>query len=258
MITVWKNCPAITKCKTAVVTIYLDNRERIFMFQNDSIYALMFTSGLFGGFGHCIGMCGPIVTSCSLVIKDKSIVPHLFYNLGRISTYAALGGIIGMTGSFIGIAGHTLAIQKSVMIFAGVFIVIMGMGLAGWLPVIKYIEGRGKVLSSFLEKVRNIISGDIRASAFYPAGILLGFIPCGLLYTALLTTARAGMDADTHFSGFLTGTLLMGLFGIGTFPAMLLFGKAVNIMSSKLRTNLYRLSAIVMIVMGLIFIVRAV
>ena len=228
------------------------------MFKSNSIYLLMVTSGLLGGFGHCLGMCGPVVTSCSVVIKDKRLFPHFLYNLGRISTYAFLGGIVGMTGSFLGIAGHLYGIQKYIMIFAGTSIILMGSGLAGWLPVIKYIEGRGTLLSNILCKLKEITSGNIKNASFYSAGVLLGFIPCGLVYTALLAAASAGMEAGNHFIGFLNGFLLMSLFGIGTLPAMLLLGKIINMISIKMRAKLYRLSAIVMIMMGVIFIARAI
>ena len=228
------------------------------MFQSNSIYILMVTSGVLGGFGHCLGMCGPIVTSCSLIIKNKSMVPHLLYNLGRISTYAFLGGIVGMTGSLIGITGNTQVFQKVVMVLAGVLIMIMGMSLAGWFPFIVYTENHGNFFSSLSEKAKTIISGDVKVSSFFPAGILLGFIPCGLVYTALLAAARAGMDAENHFYGFLSGTVLMWLFGIGTMPSMLLLGKIANSISSKIRGHLYRLSAMIMIVMGLIFLLKAI
>jgi sulfite exporter TauE/SafE len=227
------------------------------MFTNNSIYFLMLTSGFLGGFGHCLGMCGPVVSSCSMAIKNKRLFPHILYNLGRISTYAFLGGIVGMTGSFLGVAGHLYGIQKYIMVFAGISIILMGIGLAGWLPVMKYIENQGTLLANILSKLKEITSGDINTASFYSAGVLLGFIPCGLVYTALLAAASAGMEAGNHFIGFLNGILLMSLFGIGTMPAMLLLGKTINTISIKMRARLYRLSAIVMIMMGVIFIARA-
>jgi len=218
----------------------------------------MVTSGLLGGFGHCLGMCGPVVSSCSMAIKNNKLIPHILYHLGRISTYAFLGGIVGMTGSFLGIAGHLYGVQKYIMLFAGISIIVMGIGLAGWIPLMKYIENRGTLLAGILSKLKAMTSGNITNASFYSAGVLLGFIPCGLVYTALLTAASAGLESGNHFSGLLNGILLMSLFGIGTMPAMLLLGKIINIINIKMRATLYRLSAIVMIIMGIIFIVRAI
>ena len=228
------------------------------MTNNSSLYFLMVTSGLLGGFGHCLGMCGPVVSSCSMAIKNKRLFPHILYNLGRISTYAVLGGIVGMTGSFLGVAGHLYGIQKYIMLFAGISIIVMGIGLAGWIPIMKNIENRGTLLAGILNKLKKITSGNVKDASFYSAGVLLGFIPCGLVYTALLTAASAGVEAGSHAAGLLNGILLMSLFGIGTMPAMLLLGKIITTINIKMRAMLSRLSAIVMIMMGLIFIVRAV
>jgi sulfite exporter TauE/SafE len=227
------------------------------MFKNSPIYILMLTSGFLGSFGHCLGMCGPVVSSCSVAIKNKRLFPHLLYNLGRVSTYSLLGGIVGMTGSALGTAGHFYGVQKYIMLFAGISIILLGAGLAGWLPIIKYIENRGTLLANLVSRLKKITSGNMNTASFYSAGVLMGFIPCGLVYTALLTAAGAGMGAGNHFAGFLNGTLIMFLFGIGTMPAMLLLGKIINTITIKMRATLYRLSAIVMIMMGIIFIIRA-
>ncbi len=227
------------------------------MLANKSIYLLMFTSGLLGGFGHCIGMCGPVVASYSLSIKSKSFFPHILYNLGRISTYTLLGGIIGTTGSFIGIAGHIHGFQRFILILSGVLIILMGLGLSGWLPFIKYLKKYDILSLHFIRRIENLASGNLTTGSFYPIGIFLGFIPCGLVYTALIATARAGMDAENHFLGFFEGIMMMLLFGLGTMPSLLVFGKVIDIIGIKIRGGLYKLSAIVMIIMGIVFIARA-
>jgi uncharacterized protein len=71
--------------------------------------------------------------------------------------------------------------------------------------------------------------------AYYPMGIVLGFLPCGLTYTALLAAARADMEAPHPFAGMLQGALMMMLFGTGTSPALILVGKVVNTISGKTR-----------------------
>ena len=67
----------------------------------EALYLTFLTTGFVVGFGHCIGMCGPIVVSFSLNLKTKGVmVPNLLYHVGRITTYAVLGGIMGATGAF--------------------------------------------------------------------------------------------------------------------------------------------------------------
>ena len=71
------------------------------MLSTDPLYLAFFITGLTVGFGHCIGMCGPIVVSLSLNSKESHLVfRHLLYNAGRVITYGILGGLAGTLGSF--------------------------------------------------------------------------------------------------------------------------------------------------------------
>ena len=143
------------------------------MLKSDSLYILMFTSGLLGGFGHCIGMCGPIVASYSLKLNSRGYLPHIFYNLGRITTYSAMGGIIGVTGSFVGVVDHIKGFQNILMAFAGVFMILMGLGIGGWVPFSKV--GNIPSLLPFIAHTMKMISEAKTVSAFFPMGVLLGF-----------------------------------------------------------------------------------
>jgi sulfite exporter TauE/SafE len=230
------------------------------MFNTDSVYFLMFTSGLLGGFGHCIGMCGPSVASYCMAVKSRGLLAHLLFNYGRVTTYTILGGIMGITGSFLTTVTHIQGVQKGIMICAGLVIILMGLGLAGWLPL-GWVAGRkNQTLSAptsfFINKMRSVFSGNLPSGAFYPMGLATGLIPCGLVYTALITTARAAMEAPNHIVGGLKGMLMMFLFGLGTLPALVMFAKIVNVISIKMRSRLYKLAAVVMIAMGVLFLVR--
>ncbi len=220
----------------------------------------MFTSGLLGGFGHCIGMCGPIVASYCVAIKNRGLLAHFLFNYGRVTTYTVLGGIMGVTGSFLTTVAYIREFQKGIMIFAGIVIIVMGLGLAGWLPL-SWAAGRidqklSAPASFFINKMRSVFAGNLPNGAFYPMGMATGLIPCGLVYTALITTARAAMEAPNSIIGGLKGMLMMLLFGLGTLPALVLFAKIVNVIGIKMRARLYKLSALVMIAMGVLFLVR--
>jgi sulfite exporter TauE/SafE len=230
------------------------------MFNTNSVYLLLFTSGFLGGFGHCIGMCGPIVATYCMAAKSRGLLAHLLFNYGRVTTYAVLGGIMGVTGSFLTTVTHLQQFQKGIMIIAGLAIILMGLGLAGWLPL-GWVAGRGdRTLSApasfFVNKMGTLFSGNMPNGAFYPLGLATGLIPCGLVYTALITTARAAMEAPSPVMGGLKGMLMMFLFGLGTLPALVLFAKIVNVISIKMRSRLYKLAAVVMIAMGIMFLVR--
>ncbi len=222
----------------------------------------MFTSGLLGGFGHCVGMCGPIVATYSLRLERGSIAPHLLYNLGRTVTYSMLGGIIGMTGSFVGVIGPVERLQSIALAFVGVLMIIMALSLGGWMPFVRREQGAsGKgddgPIVRFLNRAVKLVADTRSVGAYFPMGLLLGFIPCGLLYTALIAAAGAGVGAQSRAEGFLDGAALLLLFGVGTAPALLLLGKIVSMKANLLRGRLYKASAVIMMVMGGIFVYRA-
>ena len=228
------------------------------MLSTDTLYLLYLSTGFTIGFGHCVGMCGPIVVSFSLNLKEKSIlVPHLLYHLGRIITYVILGGVVAAAGSLTMVAAHLERLQKGVMVFAGALIVLMGFAMAGWLPI-------GRIFANHFSPGRWISKGFGKllkaksAIVYLPLGLLLGLLPCGPVYTALLGSARAGMEAHSVYYGMLAGMGLVGAFGMGTVPALFLVAKLAGMGWFKSRAIFYKAGAVLMIVAGLIFIVKAV
>jgi len=217
----------------------------------------MLLAGLFGGFGHCIGMCGPIVAALSLGPARPGWTHHLLYNLGRVTTYTILGAAVGATGSFLSLATSIDPIQTAVMALCGLFIVLVGLISAGWLPFGKRLLACTPAMP-FVRKTMNLFINSPSAGAWYPLGLVLGFLPCGLTFTALLAAARAAMNAPDHFAGMVQGALMMLLFGLGTAPALLLVGKTAGLIGEKTRHHLYRLASLSMIATGLWFIYGAV
>lgn len=224
----------------------------------DSVYLLLFGSGLLGGAGHCVGMCGPLVAGFALALPDRrATLPHLLYNTGRVTMYATLGGAFGLSGSFVGLAAWLAPYQRILMVAAGAAIVLMGLSVGGWLPGRSRIEGGGSFPRAVAGVVRRAAEAGGPGAAF-PLGLATGLLPCGLVYTALLTAARAGMEAATPSEGFLRGFLSMASFGVGTVPALFLFGKLVGTAGVRLRGVLEKLSAALLVGAGALFAVRAV
>jgi len=225
----------------------------------ESVYLLMLTTGLLGGFGHCSGMCGPVVAAYSLGLGERRLITHLLYNLGRITTYCILGGIAGMTGSFVSLAGSISNLQNIVIAVTGGAMIVMGLGIATRLR----LTGRkGEVsvnrLNSLVLRGMKSISETRGIGVYYPMGLILGFIPCGLLYTVLIAAAGAGAASDSRIEGLLRGTAMLFLFGLGTLPALFLIGQLTVLAGEKLKSMFYRVSGGLMILTGIVFIFRAV
>ena len=214
----------------------------------------MLLSGLAGGFGHCISMCGPVVGALSVGETRKGILHHLLYNLGRITTYTILGAMVGLSGSFLVLAASIEQLQRAIMIIAGLSIILMGLSTAEWLPLPSPKKGCTPG-NSLMQKIMTLFKAPRSIGTYYPMGIVLGFLPCGLTYTALLAAARAAMEAHHPFAGMLQGALMMMLFGIGTAPALILVGKVVNSISNKTRKWFYRVASLIMIATGVWFVV---
>ncbi|HMK61296.1 MAG TPA: sulfite exporter TauE/SafE family protein [Dissulfurispiraceae bacterium] len=224
----------------------------------DSVYVLMFMTGLMGGFGHCIGMCGPAVAAYSISVGERRTIAYILYSLGRITTYSILGGIIGLTGSFLGITKSIEKLQSAAIALIGSTMIFMGIGILGWRA---YFSRPGKAasksyLTSLIIKSMRTISETGGLGVYFPMGLVLGFIPCGLLYTSLIAAAGAGAAAGSRVEGLLRGAAMLMLFGLGTTPALFLVGRLSSIMSVKFRGRLYRLAGGLMIITGAIYISR--
>jgi sulfite exporter TauE/SafE len=203
-------------------------------------------------------MCGPIVVSLSLNLKGSNLyIPHLLYNLGRIITYTLLGGIMGATGSFSAVASHIAGIQQGALIFAGILIIIMALAMSGWLPLGKifgdYTNPNGMVAKGFqkLSRIRSTL-------AYFPVGLLLGLLPCGPVYTALVAAAGTGMNAATTLEGVVKGMGVMFCFGMGTIPTLFLIAKLVDMGWLKNRLVIYRIGTVLMLFVGVYFIYQGI
>jgi len=217
----------------------------------DISYFLAFTTGFLGGFGHCIGMCGPIVTSYTFHggrFGDSriSLSPHLLYNAGRINTYVFIGSLMGLAGSFADTIGRFSGSQDIVTIIAGCIMILMGLGITGILGGMNFIERHNNII---LKAVKMVFEG-ISLWRYYPLGLLLGLLPCGLSYSIFIASAGTG--------NLFSGMMIALSFGLGTVPALLLFGVINTYLSNRIRGLVYRAGGIVIMLMGIYFIFRGV
>ncbi|MDH4164254.1 MAG: sulfite exporter TauE/SafE family protein [Nitrospirota bacterium] len=212
-------------------------------------FFLAFTTGLAGGFGHCIGMCGPIVAMTALRTASDpgpGFFPQLLYHAGRIITYAVIGGLMGLAGSFVNVAGRMMGIQQVVLVLAGLVMTVMGLSIAGLFGSTKWIERHNNAVLSAASRVLSLGS----RARFLPLGLLMGLLPCGLSYTVFIAAAGAGSPA--------AGAVTMLAFGAGTVPALLLFGAAVTWLSSRMRAAVQRAGGIMVVVMGLYYLAKGI
>lgn len=228
------------------------------MFATDSVYLIFLGTGFTVGFGHCIGMCGPIVLTIALHLKDRpSLLPQLFYNLGRTATYGIMGAVAGGLGSFTRLASGMGGLQQWVMVFAGLLIAVLGLGMTGLIPTGR-LFANAPPLSGLIAPAMRRLQQSRGSLLFLPAGMILGLLPCGPVYTALLAAARKGMEADATLGGAASGLGIMVSFGLGTIPALLLLSRVTETKWLKHREWIYRLGGLAMLAMGIFFMVKGI
>jgi hypothetical protein len=177
----------------------------------------------FAGSVHCVGMCGGFACAIGRDTRGRAatVRRHLLYNLGRVTSYAFIGAACGTLGLVLvghdgGGAGASAA-QRVLALMSGALMVLIGLQFLG---VLAHGPARlGEVTERLARALRGALNvpGPAMPLAF---GVLNGLLPCPLVYAFAAQAAASGGPA--------AGVSLMLLFGLGTFPAMLLSGWAAG------------------------------
>jgi sulfite exporter TauE/SafE len=173
-------------------------------------------AGLLGGV-HCVGMCGGIVAAFSFR-ADGSTPPfrlHLAYNLGRVSSYVFFGALAGMLGASLKLAGF-LPVQTLLFVLAQIVMILLGLYLAGFNRWVLVFERAGGVLWRGVKPLFQKLLPVRSTPQALLAGMVWGWLPCGLVYSVLVSALAAGSAAS--------GAALMLAFGLGTLPNLLGMG----------------------------------
>ena len=173
-------------------------------------------AGLLGGV-HCVGMCGGIVAAFSFR-ADGSKPPfrlHLAYNLGRITSYAMFGALAGALGASLKLADF-LPVQTMLFVLAQVVMILLGLYLAGFSRWVLVFERAGGVLWQRIRPLFQKLLPVRSTPQAMLAGMIWGWLPCGLVYSVLVSALAAGSATS--------GAALMLAFGLGTLPNLLGMG----------------------------------
>jgi sulfite exporter TauE/SafE len=201
-------------------------------------YWLAFMTGILGS-GHCLGMCGGLVSSFFIRLGAKGIWPYLAYHGARVGIYTIVGFIAASLGAVLISTGQFGKLQGVLQIVAGIVVILLGLDLLGVSPI------RNKLVSPRLPGCANSLAWrckKARWSAPIIGGAINGLMPCSM-------TMAMAVKATTAPS-IIEGGLLMLAFGAGTLPSMLsasfLFGK----LGPKLRGWLLKGAALFVIALG--------
>ncbi|MBD1584357.1 sulfite exporter TauE/SafE family protein [Pseudoalteromonas sp. S16_S37] len=192
-----------------------------------------FVMGLVGS-GHCLVMCGGVASSLQLAAHSlKSWLVSVLYNLGRASSYMLAGSLVATLGGAFAKQNTTFAL--SLKFLSGVFMLLVGIYVMRLASSLKWLESIAKTMIwQHLVKLNK----HLLPVKSYPRvlfyGMLWGWLPCGLVYSALTWTLQA--------NSALHGALIMLFFALGTLPAMVVVGQSAQHLNRFLNHNLVRLA----------------
>ncbi|WP_256402400.1 sulfite exporter TauE/SafE family protein [Halorubrum salinum] len=226
------------------------------------VFALV---GLLGG-AHCIGMCGPLVTTYADRMRGDADRPgtgsradrltvrhvrqHALFNLGRTASYAVIGGLFGLAGSVAFVSARTVTtIADDVHALTGILIggAIIAIGVRyalrlqlHALPVPGLSAATGAVTERLLPRVDAWVGGW----RIVGLGAVHGLLPCPLLYPAFLYAFVQGSAVG--------GAAALAALGAGTVPAMFLFGTVFQSVRVGTRMRLHRVLGVAFVALGYI------
>jgi sulfite exporter TauE/SafE len=203
---------------------------------------LFISIAVIGSFGHCIGMCGGYVLSYSQIkinsnwTKIYQSFMHILYALGKATTYAFIGAIVGFIGQGI---STTLYTRGIVFLVLGILMLFIGLSFLDNVKFLNFFK-----IDLLNKKIFKIIHKKVIASqtpiSFYLFGLLNGMIPCGLVYFAASSALVT--------SSWMDGAFMMFLFGIAVIPGLFILGFASGYIKQKNRKILNYIS--VLLIMG--------
>lgn len=201
--------------------------------------------GVLGSAAHCVGMCTPFV----LLVARRYGAPagshapwaaQVWYTAGRLTTYGTLGALAGTLGGAVQMAGTLVGLQRAAGVVAGAVLVASG---AASLLSLSPAGRAGQWVSGITARLGRTMPGHPLA-----LGLVLGLLPCGLLYSAVVAAMATGRAT--------AGAAGLVVFGLGTAPA--LFGVSMaDALFVRRRSTLNCLSQVFVLAMGVWFLWRA-
>lgn len=207
----------------------------------------LFLTGLAGGFGHCVGMCGPFVLAqvggglasrpvlaggLALARAGRGVL--MPYHLGRMTTYTTLGAIAGGLSGMVVQATQFKPLVAVLLAGAALLFLLQAIhGLARWMPALAgFPSGLPTGLSAAPAPHAELLTRAARPllrrpgwASGYGLGVLLGFLPCGLVYAALASAVGMGSA--------LGGAAAMAAFALGTMPSLVAVGALGSLAGSR-------------------------
>ena len=222
-----------------------------------ALFASLFVTGLAGSL-HCVGMCGPILIAFSQALGSAEPSPRPFwrpdffyYHAGRLWTYGLLGLLAGWAGLELRHGSAWLGAQRSLSVLISVLVILSGIVALGLVPRLRLeVLTTGCALEASRRRAwLAALLRQRRPLARLLLGAVMGFLPCGLVYSLLLVVST--LPSPLH------SALGMVCFGAGALPALTAVVLGSRAAPGWLRAQGTRIAGALLIAMGLFMLARA-
>ena len=190
-------------------------------------------------------MCGPIafVLPVDKTNKIKTFFGTSLYHIGRLLSYSLIGFLFGLLGKGLYLAGF----QQRLSILIGVVMILIVLIPTRSLNKFHLTRPLYKIIGQVKTKL-GLYLNKSSMKALFSIGFFNGFLPCGLVYMALLGSISMGSATE--------GALYMAVFGLGTVPLMTGAVYLGNFLKISVRNKIQKAIPIFVVIIGLLFILR--
>lgn len=212
-----------------------------------ALLTALFVMGLLGS-PHCLGMCGGIVTAFGLAMGEvgprKKAALIATYHSGRLCSYMLLGVVALVFGQALLQVFSQSMLPRVVL---GLALILVAMLLFG-LPILTQLERLGASLWTKMTPLRQKVFPLTTLPKAFVAGMLWGFLPCGLVYGAIVMAVGVQLNSKG-----VAAVLAMLAFGLGTLPMLLLTQQVVALLQGRIRRfGLRQMSGVVLLLSGIL------
>ncbi|MBP9718544.1 sulfite exporter TauE/SafE family protein [Candidatus Gracilibacteria bacterium] len=170
--------------------------------------------GLVAGTSSCLAVTGGLLLSMAAKHNEvnqaetpwQKFKPLLSFNLGRLSSYFVLGGVVGLIGS-------SLTLSTRMTGYLNIIVALVMLYLA--LSILKIIPKGSfpiRLPKRFTRWIANLSESEHPLAPFM-LGAFTFFLPCGFTQSLQVAALASG--------SFVSGALTMGVFALGTLPALI-------------------------------------
>lgn len=215
---------------------------------NPSSLLVVILIGITAGFSSCMALVGGLILGISARHSEKhpeatriqKFRPHIYFNLGRITSYFLLGGLIGLVGKAFQLSGPTLGILT---IAVGIVMLVVGLQLTELSPRLANFSFSLPASISKLLGLKKHHEKEYSHLNSMMVGALTFFLPCGFTQAMQLFAMTTG--------SFWRGALVMGAFALGTAPGLLSIGGLTSVMKGTFARRFFKFAGIAVIVLAI-------